>query len=321
MKKDQKCEGLIRPYVRGQDIKRWQSQWQRLWMIAMKSIENADWPWSNAGDDAERIFAETYPGLHDHFSQHREKLQKRQDQGRFWWELRSCAYWSVFDKPKIFYQDIMWTPSFCWNGDGRLSNNTVYLILSPTPWLLAVLNSPALWWFSWRNAQHGKDEALRFFTEYVANVPVPDQPESFDGGLVDELLTTVGHVQGLDASFSDWLATELGIAKLPRALQAASLNSEDGVVAAVRKARGRRDALSPTELRLLREAYHELVEPAHRLRQQGKALEYELGRVVNRAYGLTPEEERILWETAPPRMPVVPPDCGASEYSPASDWA
>ncbi len=36
-------------------------------------------------------------------------------------------------------------------------------------------------------------------------------------------------------------------------------------------------------------------------------LERELSSLVNRAYGLTPEQERLMWATAPPRMPISPP--------------
>jgi hypothetical protein len=36
-------------------------------------------------------------------------------------------------------------------------------------------------------------------------------------------------------------------------------------------------------------------------------LKRELSSLVNRAYDLTPEEERLMWATAPPRMPISPP--------------
>src|SRR5208282_873618 len=36
-------------------------------------------------------------------------------------------------------------------------------------------------------------------------------------------------------------------------------------------------------------------------------LERELSAVVNAAYGLTAEEEALIWRTAPPRMPIAPP--------------
>jgi hypothetical protein len=40
---------------------------------------------------------------------------------------------------------------------------------------------------------------------------------------------------------------------------------------------------------------------------EGARLENELSRLVNQAYGLTPEDERLMWATAPPRMPVARP--------------
>jgi hypothetical protein len=36
-------------------------------------------------------------------------------------------------------------------------------------------------------------------------------------------------------------------------------------------------------------------------------LENDVSDLVNEAYGLTPEEVGLMWETAPPRMPVTRP--------------
>ena len=36
-------------------------------------------------------------------------------------------------------------------------------------------------------------------------------------------------------------------------------------------------------------------------------LENEVSNLVNEAYGLTPEEVALMWETAPPRMPITEP--------------
>lgn len=37
-------------------------------------------------------------------------------------------------------------------------------------------------------------------------------------------------------------------------------------------------------------------------------LERTLSDLVNQAYGLTPEEIALLWDTAPPRMPIPRPE-------------
>ena len=41
----------------------------------------------------------------------REALKARQDQGRFFWELRSCAYYDKFEEKKILYQVIQYPPT------------------------------------------------------------------------------------------------------------------------------------------------------------------------------------------------------------------
>src|SRR5947208_10384185 len=84
----------------------------------------------------------------------------------------SVNYWQLFDEPKILYPDIAWRSQFALDQEGYVCNNTVYLLPSKDTWLLALLNSPPVWWFSWRAAVHGKDEALRFFTDFVETLPI-----------------------------------------------------------------------------------------------------------------------------------------------------
>ena len=137
---DPKSAALFKPYLRGQDVQRWQAEWIGLWMLAMKSSGNHAWPWSKTGEKAEAVFAATYPAVHAHLNQHRDALIKRQDQGECWWELRACAYWDRFEQPKIMYQDITWRSGFCLDTAGTLSNNTVYFLCSEDRWLLASMN-------------------------------------------------------------------------------------------------------------------------------------------------------------------------------------
>jgi hypothetical protein len=49
------------------------------------------------------------------------------------------------------------------------------------------------------------------------------------------------------------------------------------------------------------------VEPARLLEAEALQLEDRLHDLVNAAYGLTPDEVRLMWDTAPPRMPVPRP--------------
>jgi hypothetical protein len=72
----------------------------------------------------------------------------------------------------------------------------------------------------------------------------------------------------------------------------------------VKKVRGKRNPLSAAALKNLREEHARTIEPARALAAESLTLERRLSDLVNEAYRLTPEEITLLWQTAPPRMPI-----------------
>jgi diketogulonate reductase-like aldo/keto reductase len=57
----------------------------------------------------------------------------------------------------------------------------------------------------------------------------------------------------------------------------------------------------------LRDEYARTIQPARALAAEALNLENEVSNLVNEAYGLTPEEVALMWQTAPPRMPIPGP--------------
>lgn len=313
---DPRCAPLIRPYLRGQDIDRWWSPPSGLHMIMLKSSSDHRWPWADAPDEteAERRFKATHPSLHAHMkkwesfvdsdTRKTQGLRHREDQGRFWWELRSCAYYDVFDKPKVLYVDIMWSASFLQDTTGRVTNNTCYFVPAHDPWLTSVLNAPIGWWFAWRRAQHGKDEALRYFTSFVEGYPVPTAADvSRDvGRLADCKKRLLGDIEAIH----DWLRHEFDIARLSRALAEPHRLDAEQFVAEVRRAMPKRRKLSAAEIARLNQEYVDTLKSAREAATEILVLERQLSDLVNAAYGLTREEVALMWRTAPPRMPLDP---------------
>jgi hypothetical protein len=307
---DPKSAELFRPYLRGQDINRWGAEWSGLWMLALKSSGNYSWPWAHAGRRAEAIFATTYPAIHAHMSQYLNELNKRQDQGNHWWELRACAYWEKFDQPKVMYQDITWDSCFCLDRKATLANNTIYFLPTGDPWVLAALNSPAAWSFAWRGAQHCKDEGLRFFTAFMEGFPVPpptDEQKHQADEIVRRLMdvTAQGH-KGRRAVL-DRLMADFGVEKPSQNLQDVAALDEDALVAGVQKSRGKRSPLSAVQVKALKDEHVRSVRPLQELASEARRLERRVADLVNAAYGLTAEEVALMWRTAPPRMPGEPP--------------
>ena len=98
------------------------------------------------------VFAKTYPAIHRFMDGHRNALIKRYDQGKYFWELRSCAYWEAFEQPKIIVPAISDRPNAAYDDGGRYANNKVTIFVARRPWLaLATLNSPVGLWFAQQN--------------------------------------------------------------------------------------------------------------------------------------------------------------------------
>ena len=78
----------------------------------------------------------------------------------------------------------------------------------------------------------------------------------------------------------------------------------DSFVTEVRKLRGKKNPLSLAALKSLREEHTRTILPAQALAREAMALDGKISDLVYEAYGLTPEEVELMWETAPPRMPI-----------------
>lgn len=308
---DSKCSEIIKPYVRGQDVNRWKADGANLWMIVFKSSGDHTWPWSQSGDDAEKVFQQTYPSIHARMKPLEEALRKRQDKGRHWWELRSCAYWNEFDRPKIIYQEIQFHPSYALDKTGLYGNNKTFFVACEDLFLLSVLNSPLCWWHNWRYLPHMKDEALSPVAFLMESLPIAKPTDAVRSAAekAARRLIRISEAQNETRSqILDWLRVEHEIAKPNQKLQSPLGLDSDAFLAEVKKVRGKQKPLTATAVKSLRDEYTETIEPARRLAAEALDLERKISDLVNEAYGLTPEEIKLMWDTAPPRMPIGRPE-------------
>lgn len=303
VREDPTCAGIIKPYLRGQDIERWHPDWAGLWMI-----------FTRRGIDIE-----AYPSVKNHLLPYREQLEPKpvgwsggtwngRKPGTYkWYEIQdSVDYWKEFETPKICYQDITWRPQFSLDLNTMYSNNTVYFLPTGSSWILAILNSPLCWWYSWRKAQHCKDEALRFFNTYMLELPIAAclpsaQPEQ--AAAVSRLMTISETTQETRRALCDWLRIQHDITSPSRALLDPFHLDPDAFAAEVSKARGRKNPLTSAALQDLKREHAASIQPVQALLAQAATLERTLSDLVNQAYALTPEEIALMWHTAPPRMP------------------
>ena len=144
---------LIRPILRGRDVKRYGYDWAGLWLInthnglknkGIKPVDINDYPaikeWLDNGGIA-------YSGkMYKGFSQ----IEKRSDRGDTPYNLRNCAYMEDFSKPKIVWKIIGNQMAFAYDTNNYVMNNACYIMTgNHLDYLLAVLNSQAITWYSY----------------------------------------------------------------------------------------------------------------------------------------------------------------------------
>ncbi|MCY2986415.1 MAG: N-6 DNA methylase [Planctomycetota bacterium] len=142
---DGNCQSLFQKIVQGRDLRPWYVEDENRFLLLIPSSANVSWPWTDSGDDAENSFAKTYPSVHGHLLQHKEKLIGRCDKGLHWWELRACAYYDAFTRSKIVWPEMAKLPRFSWDDQGMLVNNKGFFLATEEPWLLSVLQSRVQW--------------------------------------------------------------------------------------------------------------------------------------------------------------------------------
>jgi hypothetical protein len=132
---DAKSAEIIRPILRGKDIKRYSYDFADRWLInTHNGIKEKDVKPININD---------YPAIKKHLDSYWFAIEKRADQGDTPYNLRNCAYMDDFSKQKIIFQEMVQEPSFIFDEDGKyMCLDTARIITGKDlEVLLSVLNS------------------------------------------------------------------------------------------------------------------------------------------------------------------------------------
>lgn len=172
---------LIRPILRGRDIKRYGYDWAGLWLIATFPARHYD--------------IEKYPAVKEYLLSigiekleqtgkthivNGETIKARKKTNNKWFETQdSISYWDDFYKPKLMYADITQKLNFCYCEEVMFCNNTTYFMTatdsSLLPQIMKYLNSPLMdWYYRTISVQLG-EKAVRMFSIYVLKIPIPKE--------------------------------------------------------------------------------------------------------------------------------------------------
>ena len=144
---DPNSADIIKPFLRGRDVKRWQVEPQDLWLIFTRR----------------GVAIERYPAIKAHLAAFRTQLEPKPEtwntekQGTWpgrksgpyeWFHIQDyIAYWEQFEQPKIILARFMNQPTYAWDDKGMYMSNGSSMMVGVDQYIVAILNSSVVWWF------------------------------------------------------------------------------------------------------------------------------------------------------------------------------
>ncbi len=171
-----RTEALIKPILRGKDIKRYSYEWAHLWVINTHNGYT-----SSFKSKIPPIDIEKYPATKAHLDAHWDTIATRCDQGDTPYNLRNCAYLEDFEKEKIVYPCIMAKePCFVYEEKGFYAPAPANIITGDKieiKYITALLNSKCIY-FAMRKFYMGGGIEGELKTNNLEKIPIPQITKS-----------------------------------------------------------------------------------------------------------------------------------------------
>ncbi len=180
MSERERTKELIKPILRGKDIKRYSYEWAHLWVINTHNGYT-----SNLKSKIPPIDIEKYPATKAHLDAHYDTIATRCDQGDTPYHLRNCAYLEDFEKEKIVYSEIVQEPRFYLdNGECELgffyAEATSFILTGEhLRYLLGMLHSKLIT-FAFKTFYAGGglgESGYRYKKAFIERLPIPQITE------------------------------------------------------------------------------------------------------------------------------------------------
>ncbi|WP_367701294.1 class I SAM-dependent DNA methyltransferase [Helicobacter pylori] len=190
MSERERTKELIKPILKGKDIKRYSYEWADLWVIFIPwHFPNTDNPKNM--EENEQDFSIHYPIIYAHLLSHKDKLLKRNkdETGKRyeWYCLQRWAanYYQDFEKEKIVYSEIVQEPRFYLdNGECELgffyAEATSFILTGEhLHYLLGMLHSKLIT-FAFKTFYAGGglgESGYRYKKAFIERLPIPQITE------------------------------------------------------------------------------------------------------------------------------------------------
>ena len=210
--KDPRSARLLKPIVRGRDIRRYHVDWKGWWLIATfpsLGLDIHDFP---AIENHLRSFGRTR--LEQSGDRLGDGIRSRKKTSHAWFEMQdTCAYHANFRLPKLFWADMARFGRFAFSDEEIYCNNKGYILTGTSlKYLCAVLNSSLVTWWVGKTAVTTGMGLTEWTIVTVERIPIPkpsDTEQHAVGSLVDRILAD--SVTGQSSGRTSALQTEIDL--------------------------------------------------------------------------------------------------------------
>jgi type I restriction-modification system DNA methylase subunit len=187
---DPKSVEVIKPFLRGKDVKRWSADFAEQYIIFAKRGFQID----------------KYPSIRKYLERYRTELSARATiHTHPWYELQQPqeGIYQEFEKPKIVYQEIATHQAFAWDSQKLYTNNKIFFIPDSSYYLLAILNSKIVWFFLDHIVGKMAGGTYALQNIYVSQIPIRTATEAEQKAIE----TLIGYVIYLTTALKDILSS------------------------------------------------------------------------------------------------------------------
>ena len=178
----QRTEELIRPILRGKDIKRYGYVDNGMFLINIHNGVKGKFP---------RIDINDYPAVKAHLDQFWDVISIRSDKGDTPYNLRNCAYLEDFSKPKIIYPNMTKYMPFVFDDKSYVTNQKCFIITGKYIAFLTAFFNSSLFKFCFRDSfpelQGGTRELSKIFFDKIPVCKVTDTQEKLFHEYIDDI--------------------------------------------------------------------------------------------------------------------------------------
>ena len=178
----EKTAELIRPILRGRDIKRYGYVDNGLFLINTHNGIRGKLP---------RIDINDYPAVKVHLDKYWDRISTRADKGDTPYNLRNCAYLEDFSKPKIIYPNMTKYLPFVYDNKSYVTNQKCFVITGKyVAYLTAFFNS-SLFKYCFRDSfpelQGGTRELSKIFFDKIPVCKVSDTQDVLFQEVIEDI--------------------------------------------------------------------------------------------------------------------------------------